>query len=344
MQEEEDRSVKSTSLRHGKNHKGDNKEQDKKHTVVKHHQKKEKKESDDSDTDSSHSSDKEDKKKLKKKKKVRRPHSLVNKHHIDPSDLLDSKNHGLETPAPQSEKVTELVLSVVPGSIDSSTLSKLDSTSVQTDPFVDIPIEEPILISPLPPKAIVFSLEPTPAVHVPEFYAQLNFLDGFFRLNKITYWTNGGTLLGQIRNGMLIPWADCNSIALLQEDGQRCFAALKKAAKEQGYDLWNSVHGMKLRTTKSPVSTDIYFYSVSKEVYELSNERSRKQWPKDFFLVDELVGATPLPFGPLQLNAPKNAQRYLSTLYGNDYLTVARYSSFNHFLNAPRPYHSVKLG
>ena len=182
-------------------------------------------------------------------------------------------------------------------------------------------------------------LEETSKDYIEGFYAQLAFLDTFFKSNGIRYWLNGGTLLGQVRSEKIIPWASCNSIGVLEQDGIHFFTVLQKAALEAGFQLWNSVHGLKLRCKTSPVATDIYYYSLSKDdYYILSSARSRKQWPKDYFKVEELNQLQLRPFGSLLLFVPNNPERYLSALYTKNFLSVARYSSYNHLNGTAREF------
>ena len=296
-----------------------------------------------------------------KKKPHKKPHSLMNKHETDPSDLLDQKTTRLDSSSSGEkessssssssssnekksvvvvEKIESLPVSdnvPVSDSIDSAPAGKSDPV-LESVPVLEkiesVPVTE---VVPIP----VAKLEPTSEVHLSEFYGQLQFLDEFFRTHQIKYWLNGGTLLGQVRNEKLIPWADCNSIGMSEADGKSCFRELKKSAEKAGYQLWNSVHGLKLRRSKliSPVATDIYYYTFYPQAnnnFILSSLPSRKQWPKDYFKEEELNALNVAPFGPLMLWIPTNPTRYLATLYGEDFLSVARYSSYNHFSGEPR--------
>lgn len=300
--EEIDRAVKAYESRAGKNGKShQEKPQYKKHTKKQH--KKPKKQSNDDDSSSSSSSSSGSKEHKKSKKKHKRPHSLLTKHKPDPSDLLEGKSLTIEE----------------------------EAKSVGSEP-VQVALD-PILVAPIP----VAHLIPTAEEHIPQFYSQLQFLDAFFKAKGITYWLNGGSLLGQVRNATLLPWADCNSIGVEDIDGKKWANELRSAAKKYGYDVWNSVHGLKLRTSSSPVATDIYFYLRSGSIFLLASERSRKQWPKDYFCEEESVNLVQKSFGGLTLSIPRNANRYLATLYGEDFLNTARYCSFDHFTGMPRP-------
>lgn len=356
-----DRSAKSKTHRYGKNHHSNNNNNNNK-TDDDDHQKFNKVTVVINENEKTHNSNGEGKKKKKKNKSNKKkhghkkPHSLLGKHDADPSNLLEetieqSQNES-DSDAAQSKNSNSTTNELIDQQNVASDVPAALPVVPSLPPVVESPwssassppsVSGPVAVDLLPP--VVEKLVSTAPEHKAEFNSQLELLDRFFKQQNIKYWLNGGTLLGQVRNQNLIDWVDCNSIAMLEDDGKRCFADLKKFALNNGYHLWNSVHGLKLRTEKGPAATDIYFYSLQPNgVFALASDRSRNQWPKDYFTNEELNVESGL-LGALNVSIPHNPTRYLSTLYGENFLTVARYSSYNHFVGAPRatPIKFVKI-
>lgn len=183
----------------------------------------------------------------------------------------------------------------------------------------------------------------TPQPYVDEFYAQINLIDEFCIKHNIKMWAIGGSLLGQVRGNAFIPWDDDNDVGVFESDGQFIFDTLRPLLKDLGgkHDLWKSVHGLKLISTQlAHAGTDIFFYRLrptEPNIVELASEQSRKQWPNDFFLKEELEGNLPRgTFGPITIPIPRNAERQLKSVYGENCLTHSRLSGFNHFTNSAR--------
>jgi LicD family len=177
----------------------------------------------------------------------------------------------------------------------------------------------------------------TPQAYVDEFYNQLKILDEFFVKHKLKYWLIGGSLLGQVRSKSFIPWDEDNDVGILEKDGEYIFKHLRPSLKDHGLDIWHSVHGLKLFSTKLPhAGTDLFYYKFNNGIYQLASERSYQQWPYDYFLENEIHHLLRKPFGPITLHVPHNPERYLKIVYGQNCLTHARLNSYDHFTNGPR--------
>lgn len=180
----------------------------------------------------------------------------------------------------------------------------------------------------------------TPQAHVVEFYAQLQLLHEFFEISGIRYWLTGGSLLGQYRERRFLRWGDNNAIGVRVVDGPMIFDKLRAFLKMRNpvYEIWNSVHGLKLINKKiKGVATDIYYYMLKDQMCVLASERSRKQWPRDNFVAQDLYTLQAVKFGDFVVIIPQNPASYLSSQYGNDFMKVARLNSYDHFANAGRP-------
>lgn len=66
----------------------------------------------------------------------------------------------------------------------------------------------------------------------------LNEIDKICKKYNITYWLDGGTLLGCVRHKGFIPWDDDLDIAVYEEDYERLLAILQKELPEQYRVEW----------------------------------------------------------------------------------------------------------
>uniref|UniRef100_A0A6C0JR06 LicD/FKTN/FKRP nucleotidyltransferase domain-containing protein n=1 Tax=viral metagenome TaxID=1070528 RepID=A0A6C0JR06_9ZZZZ len=175
-------------------------------------------------------------------------------------------------------------------------------------------------------------------------YKQIQYLHEFFRKHKITYWANGGTLLGARREQRIILWDDDCDIGVFEHDTEVISSILKAEAARDGYQLWNSIHGFELRNQDKiqgyTIKTDLFIYMLTLDKgvkkYVLASDRSRAAWPRDYFLPEELSSLASLPFGPLEIISISSPDRYLSTVYGKDFMTNM-YLDYNHLTGQPHP-------
>ena len=81
-------------------------------------------------------------------------------------------------------------------------------------------------------------------------------------------------------------------------------------------------------------SIDIFTAQKDEETgrYFVGNAKARGYWPNDWWTEEELSEIVPYQFGPQIMMGCKTTQRYLSTLYGDDYMDTA-YQLWNHSEN-----------
>jgi phosphorylcholine metabolism protein LicD len=159
---------------------------------------------------------------------------------------------------------------------------------------------------------------------------------------NITYWLIGGSLLGQIRHNSIIPWDDDTDVGIFVEDKNRLKELLLEAGKRVEMTVWDSVHGLKLKCLRNEnIGTDLFIYHKNKinwngkfiDAYVLASDRSRKEWPNDYFLVNEVTQELiTKSFGPNKAVVPNDPTRYLNNLYGANWNSVAKLD-YNHMDN-----------
>ena len=161
----------------------------------------------------------------------------------------------------------------------------------------------------------------------------LEIIDKVCVTEKITYWLIGGSLLGCKRHGAIIPWDDDIDVGVKIEDKEKLLEKLKIAFLSHNILVWGNVHGLKIFCKDdSRIGTDVFFYKLEGDKYVINSDTSRKLWPKDYFLLEEIHQIERDNFSNLQVNIPKNPLRYLKTLYGENCMNEA-YLDFNHLQN-----------
>jgi hypothetical protein len=169
-------------------------------------------------------------------------------------------------------------------------------------------------------------------------YSQLKLISDICVQEKIPHWLIGGSLLGQVRHGKIIPWDDDIDIGIKIQDSEKIFICLKKVVEENGMEIWKTTHGLKLFSqTEKNVGTDIFFYRQESRQegnkWVLNSEESRKAWFNDYFYEEEIENLLLVSFGPLaKIYVPYDALRYLFTLYGPHCLKLAKLD-FDHLHN-----------
>lgn len=161
-------------------------------------------------------------------------------------------------------------------------------------------------------------------------YQQLEAIRKVCTDKKIVTFLIGGSLLGQVRHGKIIPWDDDVDVFLKKEDETRFNNAMRYYLEKNpqlNMTLWNSEHGFKLKSTiEKGVGTDVFIYNNEEnpDVYVLDRTMSRKCWPRDFFLSSEIQNPATVCFGPTYFWIPNDPCRYLFQVYGRDCMKVAK--------------------
>lgn len=192
------------------------------------------------------------------------------------------------------------------------------------------------------PTDAVFNRTPPPVVK--QIYEMLEITHNILINKEISYWMDGGTLLGAVRNGGLIPWDDDGDLQIFEKDKEKLLA-LWEEFSDRGYNLVEHEFGLKLFPKgKYFPSIDIFTADVDSTTgnYVLGNEKAKEFWPQDYWTKDELKEIIPYKFGPITLMGSKAADRYLTTLYKKSYKDVA-YQIFDHTNNRMHHKRAVRI-
>lgn len=133
--------------------------------------------------------------------------------------------------------------------------------------------------------------------------------------NNITYWIIGGTLLGSVRHGELIPWDDDADIGIFDCDLNRLLD-LNKEFNKLGYEIvpfWKIYKFRKIGTTYPFI--DVFCYYIQDTKYVMNDIELQQKWPNEYYYHDELFPLKSYQFGLIYVNGPNYPLAYLNRMY-----------------------------
>ena len=170
-----------------------------------------------------------------------------------------------------------------------------------------------------------------------QIYQMLYDTDKILNQNKIPYWIEGGTLLGAVRHSGIIPWDDDADIQILTKYRDQLLS-LQNNFSNKGYDLMETWFGYKI-FSKNGKQIDGYpwkypavdIFMVNEQngniIYEL--QKTRNEFPNQYFKIDELLPLKKYRFGEIELYGANNPINYFDRTYGSDWNEIA-YMQFDH--------------
>ncbi len=172
---------------------------------------------------------------------------------------------------------------------------------------------------------------------ISQIYKLIYDVDKILSDADIKYWVEGGTLLGTVRHGGIIPWDDDADIQILQADEAK-LVSITKIFSDNNYELVPTWFGYKVfsvngKETNNPnwkyPSLDIFIVKPDNSKYTYSHWRARFTFGKCYFKIDEIFPLKRMKFGEFSVNVPNITDKYLSRCYGNDWNDIA-YRQFDH--------------
>lgn len=181
-------------------------------------------------------------------------------------------------------------------------------------------------------------------------------VDNLFRKHNITYWASGGTLLGAIRHGDIIPWDDDADICVLKRDEVK-MVKLKPLLNNLGYDIttfWGGykifpINGKKINyqnrnwnwsessrdieesenfNYKYPF-IDVFIMTQDKNIYKPDNPKVIRNWKTEYYHIKNLLPLKKYKFNNFTIFGPGRPEEYLDRTYGSDWPYVG-YRQYDH--------------
>lgn len=166
--------------------------------------------------------------------------------------------------------------------------------------------------------------------NIQSLYQMTKDISEVFQIANIKYFMDGGTLLGAVRHGSIIPWDDDIDLVIFDKD-ERLLNNLKPIFHQLGYDIieYNGIYKIFVPYSSSVVNADGYekfFYPFvdifimtanhSTGIIEYYKMLNKKMFPKEHYYIKETLPLKEYDFGPIRLFGPKNPQIYLDHYYG----------------------------
>jgi lipopolysaccharide cholinephosphotransferase len=184
---------------------------------------------------------------------------------------------------------------------------------------------------------------------VDRVYSTLDAVDALLGWLDVPYTIIGGTLLGALRHGGLIPWDDDGDVAI-PEDSNFTRSAATRWLEQRGFGLGS---GTRVTYRAYPLDGKLVrrgddYFSPFVDIFPLRERRishkiayadagARDRWPNEYFFEREFGSFGRRKFGPLNLSSVPDdvARDYLDRCYGMKWSTEA-HLSWDHLRNIDR--------
>lgn len=148
-----------------------------------------------------------------------------------------------------------------------------------------------------------------------QIYYLLKTITDIFDSHNVIYWIDGGTILGAVRHGCIIPWDDDVDICILESD----YDKLEEIAEQVlplGFEIirhWD-LYKFRFAGREYPF-VDIFLNVKDGSRYTLNSEKMLAYWPNEYFEFNELFPLKKYKFGDHYYSGPNYPLDYLDRMY-----------------------------
>lgn len=183
-----------------------------------------------------------------------------------------------------------------------------------------------------------FDIKEPLAQQVNELYDLLQLITCELDKQNIEYTMSGGTLLGAVRHGGLIPWDDDADLCVLNKTPKEVINLMKPLEKFN-IIAYETIKGniVVVKYKNSDISVDLFMMKKSKNLTD--NQETYKylfpyniQYPNEWFYEHELYPLRNYKFGPLIIKGPNDYENFLNRAYKNWQTTADKWNhqSYGH--------------
>jgi phosphorylcholine metabolism protein LicD len=154
----------------------------------------------------------------------------------------------------------------------------------------------------------------------------------FFNDNGITYWSDGGTLLGSVRDGKHIPWDDDEDVGMDAKNYFKLLRLIPEFKKLYNYEIRIQIDNVikivdnkniYVRDTSEGTTgprlacIDVFLYVEKKGEFVLDSLKNRKLFKNCIYKKEDLFPLKEYQYGNIKVKGPHNPDQFLSSYYGN---------------------------
>ena len=154
------------------------------------------------------------------------------------------------------------------------------------------------------------------------YYEMLYRFSQVIKKLKLTYWLEGGTLIGAIREGALLSWDKDVDVSMLERD-RKILWENKKLIKK--YGLKPGYTDQIYRIDFKNVYMDIFSYEFKNGIYQEIHKFNRYRWPQSYYKASHLFPLKTAKFGPLIQPVPNKSEDFLKQAYGDWHIIPKMY-------------------
>jgi LicD family protein len=171
-------------------------------------------------------------------------------------------------------------------------------------------------------------------------YRTLSVANEFLESLRVPYTATGGSLLGALRHGGLIPWDDDLDIAIREQDFDRVDQAAGEFLGPRGFVWYRMGYFAKIFPIYGVLApggwrfpfVDVFSMRLESGWWLPTPDWQRTTWPEEKFPENAFTSLERVPFGPIDIARVGDVMAfdYLTRTYGAEWATAYQFWGFHH--------------